>query len=166
MDVSQAFTRLNEIVEGVIPSFGNYSLFLHVENFCNNASLNPTTLEKAKYLVATLVISTRDADDDEPGIEHRIGISVEVKKHSVDEDDMETARSEFEERVEELLAALSETADTESVIKRFDEKAEAEYLEFVRELEESKKKTLPLRIIGYALFIVGAVILFAVATLS
>ena len=44
--------------------------------------------------------------------------------------------------------------------------AEEEYLEFVRELEESKKRTLPLRIIGYALFIVGVVILFAVATLS
>lgn len=163
MNVREALSKLNEIVSGVIPSFEAYPLYLHTETYFINALLRPSTPEKARYLIITLVISTKSQDDDEQGSEHRIGISVEVKHRHVSEDDIEEATNEFMRRVEETLSALEQEDCAEAVIGRLDKEAEAEYTQLVNELEESRKK---MRIIAYTLLIVGAVILFVVATLS
>ena len=155
---------MKEVVREATEAFSPYPLFIKVEEYYSDLRLNPVKFEKAKYINVTLVINTRDEDDDEAGFEYRIGIGAEIKYGDVVEYDLEESIKDFQTRCEECVTALAEGGDVDSVIGALSRAADEEYERLAKEIEEKAKKMRPLYIIGALLFIVGVCIMFFLAT--
>lgn len=164
MTRDEAIKLMCEKVDGAMSRFRDFPLILTREEFASDLRLNPVKFERAKYINATLVINTRDRDDEEEGAEYRIGIGAEVRYGEVSEAELNESILDFERRVEEAVAAISSAECAEEAVAELDRVAQEEYEALAKEIDEKAKKMRPLYIIGALAFIVGLIILFILAT--
>ena len=161
MTIHEATERLREIADDAARKFEGLPLYVHTEEFFSDARLGPTIEEKAKYISVTVVLCTNAPDDENGGVEHRIGIGVEVKSKKVSEEDIEAARIDFEKVIEEAherLVSAEVCADELAIIEK---EADEKY----REMIEEYKKSLPKKmfmLIGAVIVAVGLIVLATV----
>ena len=161
MTIYEATERLREIANEASKRLEALPLYIHTEEFFSDARLGPTVQEKAKYISVTLVISTAAPDDEDGGIEHRIGIGVEVKSKKVSEDDIEAARLDFEKIIDDACERLTSAEVCADELAALENEADEKY----REMIEAYKKSLPkklLLLIGAVIIAVGLIVLATV----
>ena len=166
MKAQDALAKMKNKVESVIERFSPYPLFIGIDEFYSDLRLTPVKFEKANYINVTLVIATRDPDDDEAGAEYRIGIGAEVKHGKVDEAELEASFCDFLARVDECINELESSDTADEAIATLDKRAEEEYERLSQEIEERAKKMRPLYVLGMLLIVIGAFILFFFAARS
>ena len=158
----EATAAMHEIVDRYVEDFEKLGLIVSKEEFYSNAMLAPTSPESARFINVTLVLRTRESDDEEAGAEHRIGIGVNVKRKNVTDEELSMAEAEFCRRVKEALDALLAADDVEAAVVELDRAATEEYERIANEY----KKSLPKKIIALiAIIVIAAAIMILVANM-
>ena len=122
-----------------------------------------TEPKKAKFATVSVVIST---DDTEEGDEYCLSVGAEIRFGKIDDGQLEKDLAEFGRMVDETVDRLRSYATKSEGISVLAAEANAEYEKLVEKLREDQKKQSVISAIGMALFIVGIVVLFIVATFS
>ena len=161
MNIYEATARMREIVEAEAEKFKSLPLFVHIEEFYSDARLGATSEEKAKYISITLVLSTVAPDDEETGVEHRIGIGVEVKSKKVTEEELEEARVDFENETAAALERLCGAEACADELAALEQEADERYRAIVEEYKKSLPKKMFL-LIGAVIVAVGLIVIATV----
>lgn len=161
---SEAKDKMIALAKAAAERFRADGLIAKVEVGYMNGFLAMITDEKrAKFITVSVVITTEHI---EIGEEYCLSVGAEIRGGKVDDAQLEKDLAEFEGIIDETAERLSGYENKSVGVTTLAEEANAEYDKLVEKLRDDQKKQRVISAIGMALFIVGIVILFVVATLS
>ena len=160
----EATDKMMAVAEAAAEKFRADGLIAKVEVGYMNAFLAMITdPKKARFITVSVVISTEHI---EIGEEYCLSVGAEIRGGKVDDAQLEKDLAEFEGIINETAERLSSFENKSVGVTTLAEEANAEYDKLVEKLREDQKKQKVVSAIGMALFLVGIVIIFVVATLS
>ena len=164
MLLNEALDKMKAVAEAAAERFREDGFNAKVETSYMNAFLATVTEpKKAKFATVSVVISTEDTEE---GEEYCLSVGAEIRFGKIDDGQLEKDLAEFGRMVDETVERLRSYATKSEGISVLAAEANAEYEKLVEKLREDQKKQSVISAIGMALFIVGIVVLFIVATFS
>lgn len=160
----QAKDKMIALAEAAAERFRADGLIAKVEVSYMNGFLAMITDEKrAKFITVSVVITTEHI---EIGEEYCLSVGAEIRGGKVDDAQLEKDLAEFDGIINETAERLYAFENKSVGVTTLAEEANAEYDKLVEKLREDQRKHKVISAIGMALFVVGIVILFVVATFS
>ena len=164
MLLNEALAKMKTVAEAAAERLREDGFNAKVESSYMNAFLATVTEpKKAKFATVSVVISTEDTEE---GDEYCLSVGAEIRFGKIDDGQLEKDLAEFGRMVDETVERLRSYATKSEGISALAAEANAEYEKLVEKLREDQKKQSVISAIGMALFIVGSVVLFIVATFS
>ena len=160
MKVTEAYEKIKAEVENALPLFDGIKVNVSVENEICDGNLDTIEdISRAKSISSTLVIGADGLTEDD---NYCLYLGLDVKRGEVKDDEVNKTVSEFRKTLEEVRSTLAVSEDTTKTLLELGKAAEEEFEEVMKQIKKSSR----ISGIAAALFGIGVLILFLVATFS
>lgn len=157
MNKTDGLKKMTEIVSLAAERFTELGITAKIETDYMNRMLGPVgSIEKAKYITVTLILSTDEIQKDE---EYCLSLGAEIKGSNIDDSILEKSIANFEQMIEETVDKLSEYENKTEAITVLAQTASEEVERLMEKIKASEKKQRLITYIGIAVIIVIFVIL-------
>ena len=161
MNYTHAIEKMTEVLERAKEGFDTLGVSVKLEfDYMDRVMKSIGSPEKAKYITATLVLSTAQTKE---GDEYCLSLGAEVNSGKVSEETLNSDIKNFLTLVAETKERIQNSDNPEVAIQELANEASLEFQELVEKIKENEKKSRLTSIIGIACVIAIFVIITAVS---
>ena len=161
MNYTEAIEKMTEVLEGAKAGFDTLGVSTKIEyDYMDRVMNSIRGPEKAKYITATLVLSTPEIKE---GEEYCLSLGAEINSGKVSEDTLGGDVERFLALVKETEERIASSNSAEVAIRELANEASLEFQELVGKIKDEEKKSRLTSIIGIACVIAIFVIITAVS---
>ena len=164
MLATDAISKMQATVTEAMSRLDGNGFVMSVEIDYMNQMLNSVEdTAKAKYVTVSLVVASKDC---KKGDEYCMSLGAMIVHGKIDDAQLERDIEGFGKMVNEALEVLEKYENKDEGLAYLTAKANEEYEQLVKKMEDERAKNKRLAMIGNIVFIVGIALLFIVAFLK